>query len=71
MSELLATKILWSAAIVIYIFGVIPLIGRCLGATCSYGEYDLYQNAMGRGILAHVAALLIYIMSKAIIVKLF
>ena len=72
MNDLLATNILWGALVAFYVFGIIPAIGHMLGTSPKphWVGYD-YEPCMGRGLIAHAILFIIYIVLKAIIVKLF
>ena len=61
-----------SVFVVLYIFGVIPIIGEFFGGNYrTYGKDDAYSNRMYRGLFVHIIAAVIVIVLWAIYHKIF
>lgn len=59
--------VIYSVLIVIYVFGINPLLGAILGGNYSdYGVDNNYENCMGRGLIAHVVVGIFYIIFVAV-----
>ena len=59
--------VIYAVIVAVYVFGLNPILGAMLGGNYnSYGQDDAYTNCMGRGLIAHVVVVVIYLICKAV-----